>query len=179
MEKERSRFDLSTQRLVLLGLMVALNVVLGRLNIQLTQEVRVSVLGFLPIAIAGMLMGSVFGALAGAVGDVVNYLLFTHAYGAYFPGYTLTALLSGLWYGRALYGKKLAWSSAALAIVPVILIGEIGLNSLWVYIMYYKTFWANLPMRLITNVIECPLKILLLMFMGRAMERFPKSYLKL
>lgn len=179
MEKERGRFDLSTPKMVLLGLMVALNVVLGRLNIQLTQEVRVSVLGFLPVAIAGMLMGPVFGALTGAVGDVVNYLLFTHAYGPYFPGYTLTALLSGLWYGRVLYGKKLNWSSAALAIAPVILIGEIGLNSLWVYIMYYKTFWANLLMRLITNVIECPLKILLLMFMGRAMERFPKSYLKL
>jgi len=176
---ERKWFELSTKRLVLLGLMVALNVVLGRLNIQLTQEVRISVLGFLPVAVAGMLMGPMFGALTGAAGDIVNFLLFTHVYGPYFPGYTITYLLSGIWYGLVLHGKKPTWARAALSIVPVIVLGEMGLNSLWVYIMYYKTFWANLPMRILTNVIECPLKIMLVMFMGKALERFPKSYLKL
>ena len=170
---------ISTQKLVLLGLMVALNVVLGRLSIQLSPEVRLSVVGFLPIALSAMLMGPVYGALTGAAGDVLNYVLFTHAYGAYFPGYTLTAVFTGLWYGYILYNRKLTWPRAVLAIAPVIVLGEMGLNSVWTYMLYSKTFWVKLPMRLVTNLIECPVKIALLMGMSKLYARIPKSYLKL
>ena len=69
---------LSTQKLVLLALMVALNVVLGRLSVQFTPEIRLSVFGFLPIALAGMLMGPLYGGLTGAAGDILNYVLFTY-----------------------------------------------------------------------------------------------------
>ena len=170
---------LTVKAVVLLGLMIALNVVLGRLNIQLSSEIRISVFGFLPIALAGMLMGPLYGALTGAAGDVVNYILFTHAYGAYFPGYTVTALLSGWWYAFVLSKGKVNWLRAVLAIVPVIIIGEMGLNSVWTYLLYSKSFWAKLPLRLLVNVIECPVKILLLMGMSKLMERIPKSYMRL
>ena len=53
------------------------------------------------------------------------------------------------------------------------------LNSVWVYLMYSKTFWAKLPLRLITNAVECPLKIALLMGMNKVLDRFPKSFLKM
>lgn len=171
--------SLSVKSVVLLGLMVALNVVLGRFSIQITPEVRLSVLGFIPIAMAGMLMGPLYGGLVGAAGDVLNYALFTHAYGGYFPGYTLTALLSGIWYGLVLHGKRITWLRAAVAILPVIILGEMGLNSVWTYMLYSKTFWARLPLRLLTNIIECPIKILLLMVLTKLLNRFPKSYLKL
>lgn len=171
--------SVDTRRLVLLALMVALNVVLGRFSVQLAPEVRLSVLGFLPIALAAHLMGPLYGALTGAVGDIVNYLLFTHAYGGYFPGYTLTAALSGLWYGLLLYRKKISWPRAIFTILPVILVGEMGLNSIWTYLLYSKSFWAKLPLRLLTNVLECPVKILLLSGMTHMLERFPSSYLKM
>lgn len=175
--KEKNK--LSTQKLVLLALMVALNVILGRLSIQLSPEIRLSVFGFIPIALAGALMGPAYGAMVGAAGDILNYVLFTHVYGGYFPGYTLTAALSGAWYGFVLYKKPVTWLRAALAIVPVILLGEMGLNSIWVYMMYSKTFWAKLPMRLLTNVIECPVKIALLMGMNKLLARIPASKLHL
>lgn len=171
--------SISVKSLVLLGLMIALNVVLGRLSIQFTPEVRISVFGFIPIALAGYLMGPVYGALTGAAGDILNYLLFTHAFGAYFPGYTVTALLSGLWYGVVLHEKKMTLLRAIVCIVPVIVLGEMLLNSVWVYIMYNKTFWAKLPLRLLTNVIECPVKVALVLGMTKLLDRFPKHYLKL
>ncbi len=167
---------LTTRKLVLLALMVALNVVLGRTSIQFTPEIRVSVLGFLPIALAGYLMGPLYGGLVGAAGDVLNYVLFTHVYGPLFPGYTMVALLSGMWYGFVLHKKEVTWWRAVLCIVPVVLVGEMFLNSIWVYIMYSKTFWAKLPLRLLTNVVEMPIKILLLMGMNKLLERFPKNY---
>ncbi len=175
----KNHAKLTTQRLVFLALMIALNVVLGRFSIQLVPEIRLSVLGFLPIALSAMLMGPFYGALTGAVGDVLNFLLFTHVYGGYFPGYTVTAALSGLWYGMVLYKKPLSWLRATLAIVPVIVVGEMGLNSVWTYILYSKSFWAKLPMRLLTNVVECPLKILLLMAMKPVLARVSKSGLRL
>lgn len=167
--------NLSTKQLVLLALLVALNVVLGRFSIQLMPEVRLSVLGFLPIALAGMLMGPGYGAAVGTVGDVLNFVLFTHAYGAYFPGYTITAALSGAWYGYVLHKKDITWSRAVLAIAPVILLGEMGLNSLWVYMQYSKSFWAKLPTRLLTNLAECPVKIVLLMGMDKLFSRIPAN----
>lgn len=65
---------------------------------------------------------------------------------------------------------------AILAILPVIVIGEIGLNSVWVYVLYSKTFWAKLPLRILTNVIEAPLKMLLLTCMTKLLNRIPQSY---
>lgn len=176
---EKKRVYLSTKKLVFLGLMAALNVVLSRFSLQLSNEVRLSILGFLPMAMAGMLLGPAYGAMTGAIGDVLNFLLFTHVYGPYFPGYTITAALSGLWYGLMLHKKEINWLRAVLTILPVIVLGEMLLNSVWVYMMYAKTFWVKLPMRLVTNVIEFPLKTLLLMGMTRLVRRIPKSYLKL
>lgn len=176
---EKTKHSWSVRKLVFLALMVAMNVVLSRLSIQLSSEIRLSIVGFLPMAMAGMLLGPLSGGLTGALGDIVNYVLFTHVYGAYFPGYTLTALLSGLWYGWMLHNHKLTWPRAILTILPVIVLGEMGLNSVWVYMMYSKTFWAKLPLRLLTNLVELPLKVLLLVGMERLTARIPKSYLKL
>lgn len=178
---DKSWAHISTQRLVTLAMLVALSIVLGRFSIQFTPEIRLSIVGFLPIAIAGALMGPVYGALTGAMGDILNYLLFNHAAGAYFPGYTLTALLSGWWYGVNLYRhplNQLSWKRIALCVIPISIACEIGLNSLWTYLLYSKTFWAKLPLRVLTNAIECPLKMVLLLLMSRAVSRFPKSLLK-
>ena len=170
---------LTTRQLVFLALMAAMNVVLGRFSIQILPEVRVSVFGFLPMAMAGIMMGPVFGALTGMAGDILNFLLFTHVFGPYFPGYTVVAALSGMWYGMTLHNQReISWKRAAWAIIPVIVVGEIVLNSIWVYIMYSKTFWANLPMRLLTNVVECPIKIVLLMGMSKIIARVPKHLFK-
>ena len=178
---DKSWTHISTQRLVTLAMLVALSIVLGRFSIQFTPEIRLSIVGFLPIALAGALMGPMYGAMTGAMGDILNYLLFNHAAGAYFPGYTLTAMLSGWWYGVLLYRhplEKLSWKRIALCVIPISIVCEIGLNSLWTYLLYSKTFWAKLPLRVLTNAIECPLKMVLLMLMSRAVSRFPKSLLK-
>ena len=169
---------ISTRHLVMLALMVALNVVLGRLSIQITQEIRISVLGFIPIALSGWMMGPLYGALAGAAGDILNYLIYNHQYGPLFPGYTVVAALSGLWYGLTLYKKECGWLRAALCIVPVIVVGEMFLNSVWTYILYPGTFWVKLPMRLLVNAIECPVKIALLMGVMQLMKRMPKDLLR-
>lgn len=176
---EKPRFQFSTKKLVLLALMVALNVVLGRLNIPIGNTIRISVLGFLPFILAAWLLGPAYAALAAAAGDIVSFLLFNHVFGPLNPGLTLTAALSGLWYGMVLYKKDITWLRACLAVIPVIIVCEMGLNTLWLYLQYPTYTIASLPMRLLTNAIECPVKVLLVMGMTKLVNRIPKSYLQL
>lgn len=166
------------KRVCFLGLFIALRVVLGMFSIQVLPQVRVSVVGFLPIAMAGMLLGPGYAALADAAGDIINFFLVTHAYGPYFPGYTVTAALSGLLYGLFLYRKEVTWKRSALCLLPVVLVLEMCLNSLWVYMTAsWGYFISNLPWRVVTNLLEYPVRVALLVWMGRLVKRLPKNLL--
>jgi len=172
---QRKWYEINTQQMCLMGLMIALHFVLGFFNLQVTPQLRISLLAFLPIAFIGMRMGPFYGALAGALGDIVNYLLITHVYGGYFPGYTVTAALSGMCYGVFLYRHTVDWKRAALCLVPCVFLFEMGLNTLWTYVTAsWGYFIANLPWRVVTNVIEYPLKVLLLVGMVKMLNAFPK-----
>jgi len=50
---------------------------------------------FLPIMLAGFVFSPGAGALVGGLTDILGYLIKFHAYGPYFPGFTLTMALSG------------------------------------------------------------------------------------
>ena len=98
--KKRIRF------LACIAMLSAMQVVLSRfLSIQ-TPVVKIG-FGFVPVMFAGALYGAGGGALAGALSDVVGALLFPS--GSYFPGYTLTAALSGavfLYFYEGSYGEE-------------------------------------------------------------------------
>lgn len=88
--------------LVCIAMLSAMQVVLSRfLSIQ-TPIAKIG-FGFVPVMFAGALYGVGGGALAGALSDVIGALLFPS--GSYFPGYTLTAALSGAVYGWLLYRR--------------------------------------------------------------------------
>ena len=113
MHTNRKKSFFSTERLVLLALMVALQVVMGKI-IQINLVSKEFNLGFLPIAAAGALMGPAAGAVVGALGDLIGSLLFPT--GAYFPGFTLTSALVGLVFSLILRAKA-SWVRALAAAV--------------------------------------------------------------
>lgn len=88
----------STRRLVILALMVSLNVVLTRfasvrIAIGGIEGIRIG-FGTFPAILAGLTMGPLAGAMVGAIGDVVGFVL--HPMGAYLPHFTVTAALTGV-----------------------------------------------------------------------------------
>ncbi len=169
------------QTLVLLALLIALQVVLTRfLSITPAPWLRIS-FGFLPIAAAGMLFGPIPAALAGALGDVVGFFLFPS--GAFFPGYTLTAAMSGLFYGLFLFnihkeirhGSKAAWLRILLCELTITVICYLILNTLWAHILVGKAFFALLSTRAVKNIAQYPINALLLMEVGVLLKRLPSS----
>ena len=136
--KKSTRYSLV--KLAVLALLTALSVVLSRfLSIQ-TPVTKIG-FSFLPIAFAGVLFGPVGGALAGGLADLIGALLFP--IGAYFPGYTLTAALTGAIYGFAWHQKR-----TPLRVIVAVLIKQLVcsllLNTLWTSILYHKGFMVYL-----------------------------------
>ncbi len=82
--------------MTLCGMLIALDVVLTRFLSVNTPITRVG-FSFIPVAVAGYLYGPLGGALVHGLSDVIGALLFP--IGPYFPGYTLTAVLIGFFYG--------------------------------------------------------------------------------
>lgn len=71
------------------GVMVAIAVMVRRV---LTPQITGLNLGGLPLILSGLLLGPLGGAYTGVLSDVIGALM---APWPYFPGYTLTALLTG------------------------------------------------------------------------------------
>ena len=86
-----------------MAMLTAVQVVLSRfLSIQ-TPVCKIG-LGFIPVMFAGAVYGMPGGALVGGLSDVLGAILFPS--GAYFPGYTLTAILAGAIYGLFFCKKR-------------------------------------------------------------------------
>ncbi len=94
--------------LAVTAVLIAINITLDLLNIriQLTPQLRIG-FGFLTSAMVGMLFGPVVAMTAGAATDLLGWLV-NNGGGAYFPGFTLTAVLAGLIWGVALYKNRCA-----------------------------------------------------------------------
>jgi len=101
-----ARRELNNPRvLAFSGLVCAMAIVLESLPIYLLGPSLKIYFSFLAVSLGCMCYGPVVGMMAGAIIDTVGFLL--AGYGEpYFPGYLITAMLSGLIYGVMLYRQK-------------------------------------------------------------------------
>ena len=159
--------------LTCLALLVALDIILTRFLSINTQFLRIS-LGMIPVAIAGIAFGPVWGGLCGAVGDVLGMLIFPS--GAYFPGFTLTAALTGILYGLFLYHKeaRVFFRNTVIASVLVCIGCNMLLDTLWLDILYGSGFLAILPARVVKCLCNIPIySALILVLWNKAISRIP------
>lgn len=163
----------TTRRMIFLALMSALYVALNVLSPE-SAVIRISMLCFLPTAVSGMLLGPVGGLIVAILGDLLSCIV--KGYAPYIP-LTVTAALAGLWYGLTLYGKPFDWKRALLCIVPVVLVCEMGLNTVALSVLRHQPLWSVFVQRVWENLIEIPVKVLLLLAVIPAVKRIPKQYL--
>ncbi|MER2081217.1 MAG: folate family ECF transporter S component [Ruminococcus sp.] len=170
-----SVFGLKNVRtLAAVAMLLALRIVLGMFaNATLAcfgNTVKLSA-AFIPIAVTGALFGPVPSALVGALGDVLSFIIAPTG-GAYFPGFTISGLLTGLIYGIALYGERLSLPRIAAAWAVNTLVAETFLAAFWLYTLYANepSYSFYLTARLISQAIKCVPEILILFALGKPLE---------
>lgn len=151
------------------GMLVAIGVVLSFVKIVLSPVLEIS-FSFLPLAAGGLLYGPVVGGIMGILTDVLGY--FVRPNGPFFPGFTLNAFISGVLYGLFLYKKPVTWTRVIIVSALITVFINLGLNSLWLSMMYGKAFIVLLTARIIKNIVMFPINTALLMVLLKFIEKF-------
>ncbi|BDR60811.1 folate family ECF transporter S component [Lactobacillus xylocopicola] len=141
--KEKPQIEL--RDLVLLGIIIAMKIILGRFSIG-SNVVHVS-LGFIGSVMLGYMFGPVWGAIGGGISDLVASVLFSNQ-GGFFIGFTLSAMLGPLIYGWFFYQKPVKIWRIIVATLLVTVIINLGLNTVWVHLLYGLDIKAALIQRL-------------------------------
>ena len=173
----RSLHELKNTRcLAVTALLIAINVTLDLLglSIKLPPNLRIG-FGFLCNASIGMLFGPVVGMMAGVCTDVLGYFAGNLSIGAYFPGYTLTAVVGGLIWGLWLYPRKVTVWRAIGAKACINLFCNIGLNTLWLTITGGKAMSVLLVTRVPKNLILLPIEVVLTFVVMKIVKRVYES----
>ena len=131
------------------ALLIALEVVLTRICSVNTLLTKIG-LGFVPMALCGMLFGPWWAAAAYALADIIGAVLFP--VGPYMPLFTLTAALMGMCYGLLLHRKNLKFfPHIVCATVVYAVVLSWGVNTAWITLLYGSTYVA----RLVTRLPQC------------------------
>lgn len=152
------------RKTILAALLLAAEIVLNRFLSIRTPIVTIG-FSFIPMILTAMLLGPVYCVVNSVLADLIGALLFPS--GAFFPGYTFTALMMGLIHGLLLnksYKKSIKQFTLRVIIscVLVSLICSAGLNTLWVWVTTKKAAFAIIPTRLLKELIMLPLKVIIM-----------------
>ena len=163
-----------TRTITTAGLLLAIQMVLSSYGvIEVTDSLKIS-LAHLAIAPTAILFGPVVAGIQGALSDILGFML--KPTGPYFPGFTLTAALLGVIYGMLLYKTKRTTWQIILARVIVCVFVNIGLNTVFLTMLYGPSRLATLPLRAFKNIIQLPIDCLMLGAVSRAVKRIPTGY---
>ena len=185
MEKSiwKRELSINTQQLVTMALLVALDIVLSRFGSINMWNTRIG-FGFVPIVIAGMLLGPFKAAITAAVADVIGALLVPT--GAFFPPLTVTAILRGILYGIMLkyvpeylaktiedpkrYQKAWIGVCAATTLFDQLAFGLL-LQSYWLSLLYGSPYTGMMASRIPQIAILIPVEFVVLVFLPRLTDK--------
>lgn len=161
-----------THRLVLMAMFAAVQIVLSRfLSINL-WNLKIG-FSFIPVVIAGILLGPVSAGLVGLVSDVIGATLFP--IGTFFPGFSLTSFITSFGYGFFLY-KNQSMKNIVAAVLFSEIVGTIFLNTLWISMLYGTPFVAVLIPRIAQAVGMSVVKILCIRVIVKYVPQMKKAF---
>ena len=149
----------NTRVMCAMAVLTALYVALYAVKIQITPQLRIS-FSFIPLALVGWLFGPIPAKLAGAVSDIIGALLFPS--GAYFPGFTVTSMLSGFIYGACLYRSERYAISITISKILVNMLLHVLLNSYWLSLITGKGYAVYIVSHFSKNILALPVEVVLL-----------------
>jgi len=142
-----------------MGMFIALQIVFTRIIKPIDLPyLRVS-FGFLASSFSSILMGPILGGINGAISDIAGFFLFPSPGAAFFPGFTISAFLTGLIYGIFLYKKPKTVLRIFFAVLTVSIFIDLFLNTLWLSILLDKAWMTFFIARLIKTTLFLPIQV--------------------
>ena len=163
--------DFRVQKLVVLSVSIAMEIVLSRFLSFSTWNMKIG-FGFVPVAAAAILLGPAEAAVCGALGDFLGATLFP--IGQYWPGFTLTAALTGLVFGLFFHREQ-----TSIRVVPAVLINQfvlgLLLNTYWISMLYGSPYKALLATRIVQSVLLSVIQIAGILVVANVLRRIKPS----
>ena len=170
-----------SKKIILSAMLLAILLVLSRF-LSIKSSLLVISFSFIPMMLAGIYLGPKYSTIIAGLGDLIGAILFP--FGAYFPGFTLSAALMGLVYGLFLYKKpgeerKDLKFIIQLILSSIIVLGgiKILLESSFLNIIYGKAYVAVVLSRVVTQSIMLPVQVITIFLLEKALRPFTKKYL--
>lgn len=162
----------SLKTLVTVSLLISLEIVLSRFLSISTPIMKIG-FGFLPIAICGMFYGPILAGVAGGISDLIGAILFPIA--GYFPGFTFSAILTGVIFGIFLHEKELSTVKLTIAVVINTVGISLLLNTYWITVISGSSFIALLPTRVVQAIIMGAVQFVLIRVIKKPIAYFIKN----
>lgn len=184
-QKTSLKKTFSTQNLVMMAALIAIQIILTRFFSIQTDTLRIS-FGSIPLVLAGMWLGPLCGAIVAVIADVLGTII--QGYGAWFPPLVLGPLATGIISGistKYVFRSPLAetrdtWKVALTVIITGILssfvFGLVG-STLYSIIMkgnttaFHILFWSNLLQRLATKPLTIAVDTVVVVIVNRAVYK--------
>ena len=148
------------------AMLTAINIILNGMRIIVSSFLEIS-FAFLAIAAAGMLYGPVMAGIIGVLADTLGFFL-SPANGAFFPGFTLSAFLSGFVFGLFFYKKKITLKRVIAASIVHMVLFNFILTPIWLNIMYGSVLMSSA--RVIKSIACFPIDTALLYLVCKTVE---------
>ncbi|MFV0466279.1 MAG: folate family ECF transporter S component [Lachnospiraceae bacterium] len=145
------------------GILIAAEIVLSRfLSIQ-TWNLRIG-FSFIPIVIAAILFGPITAGLIAVLSDLIGYFLVPS--GTFFPGFTVTACITGVVFALFLY-KKQSLPRIIAAVLSTQILLSLGINTLWLSILYGTAYKVLFLTRIYQVVAMSIVQIVLILIISK------------
>lgn len=146
-----------TRVLASAAVLIAFNIVIVRFVSVQTATIRIS-LGFAATSLCSMLFGPMVGGISAFAADFLGMIINSRGM-AYFPGFGISEALYGVTYGLFLYKKEKSYKNIILCVTLQTAFIDLGLGTLWVYIMTHNPVWTIFLTRLVNSAVLYPIKI--------------------
>ncbi len=170
---QKNKRTQAVYRLAFAAMLVAVSCILSFAKFAVGPSVNVTFF-FLPIAVGAMYLGALPAAAIGAVADILGCLIMPT--GPYFPGFTLSAAITGLIYGAFFKGQKpKLWKVITARLILMVAI-DLILTPLWLHLLYSTPLvWAFWVQRFTKCAIVCPIEIVIIFIVNSAVYRIANN----
>lgn len=166
--KTKKIYEIDLQQLVLLGIIVAMKIILEQISFG-PATVKIG-LGFIGSVLLAYLFGPIWGSIGGGISDLLTSAIFGQQ-GGFFIGFTLTAMAAPFIYSLFFYHQPIKIWRIIVATLLVTMIVNIGMNTMWIHIMYGLDLKAALIQRAPKEIIVPWMQMIVTYFVLQAVSR--------